>query len=271
MAIEYNGKIYRNLQEQVLKNQEDIETLMESGGITPGGDITDIESRLNSAENNINKLNSRVTTAEEDIDALDSRVTNLDNKVTNVSSQLVDTALNVGRFGAIANNSLQLPDTAPIATQLVAVNSANAQDMITLGSGLTIEDGILNTTGGGGGSTGSGKYLHVIKFRAYDEMYLATAQYGQIILLLNTSTNFTGTSTDTSPTYEQFEALGQAMANVGYHSVSVLVHEDDYSGTFTSLSFRPDSGSGGLVVDTSDGESLGNNSFYDFYDTVIPL
>lgn len=42
MALERNGKIYRNLQEQVLKNKEDIETLKEGGA---GGGIS--EARVN--------------------------------------------------------------------------------------------------------------------------------------------------------------------------------------------------------------------------------
>lgn len=46
MAIEINGKIYRNLQEQVLKNKEDIEELKEGGGgDTPTEGVT--EERVN--------------------------------------------------------------------------------------------------------------------------------------------------------------------------------------------------------------------------------
>lgn len=42
MALEYDGKIYRNLQEQVLKNKEDIEAIKEGGS---GGGIS--EDRVN--------------------------------------------------------------------------------------------------------------------------------------------------------------------------------------------------------------------------------
>lgn len=161
--------------------------------------------------------------------------------------------------------SLKTPTSAPTATQLVGVDTGNAQQMIEIGSGLAFVENVLYASGS---STGSGKYLHIIKFVVNTETY----QYGQIMLLLNTSTNFTGTDEENSPTYDQFWDLGMAMTDAGYTAVSVLTHEDGSSGTFTSLSFRYDSsGENVLMIDTSDGESIGFDSFHNFIDTVIPV
>ena len=59
------------------------------------------------------------------------------------------------------NNSLQKPTTAPSATQLVAVDNTNAQTMLNIGDGLSVENGSLKASGGG---TGTKKYMHYILF-----------------------------------------------------------------------------------------------------------
>lgn len=73
--------------------------------------------------------------------------------------------------------SLKTPKSAPTATQLVGVDTGNAQQMIEIGSGLAFVENVLYASGS---STGSGKYLHIIKFVVNTETY----QYGQIMLLL---------------------------------------------------------------------------------------
>ena len=55
---------------------------------------------------------------------------------------------------------LVTPMSAPASTSLVAVDNTNAQTMLTVGDGLTIEGGALKATGGGGGA--SGLYKHNI-------------------------------------------------------------------------------------------------------------
>ena len=45
-------------------------------------------------------------------------------------------------------NSLQKPETAPSATQIVAVDNTNAQKMLTIGEGLNIENDTLKASGG---------------------------------------------------------------------------------------------------------------------------
>ena len=51
---------------------------------------------------------------------------------------------------------LMTPMSAPASVSLVAVDTSNAQTMLTLGDGLTIEGGALKATGGGGGISARG-------------------------------------------------------------------------------------------------------------------
>ena len=46
------------------------------------------------------------------------------------------------------NNSLQKPTTTPSTTQIVAVDNTNAQTMLNLGDGLSVENGSLKASGG---------------------------------------------------------------------------------------------------------------------------
>jgi hypothetical protein len=53
--------------------------------------------------------------------------------------------------------ALKTPMSAPATTKLVAVDTTNSQEMITIGNNLTLENGILSATGGGG-SGGTSDY-----------------------------------------------------------------------------------------------------------------
>ena len=50
------------------------------------------------------------------------------------------------------NNSMQLPTTAPTVIELVGIDTNKSQTNIGIGSGLSLENGTLKATGGGGGS-----------------------------------------------------------------------------------------------------------------------
>lgn len=50
------------------------------------------------------------------------------------------------------NRTLVTPMSAPASISLVAVNTANAQEMLTLGNGLSVSGGVLSASGGGGGT-----------------------------------------------------------------------------------------------------------------------
>lgn len=52
---------------------------------------------------------------------------------------------------------LVTPMSAPASVSIAAVDTTNAQTMLTIGDGLSVENGVLKATGGGGGtSSGSG-------------------------------------------------------------------------------------------------------------------
>lgn len=60
-----------------------------------------------------------------------------------------------------SDNALVKPDSAPSSTSLVAVDETNAQTMLTVGDGLSVENGALKATGGTGGTGGGTKlYFH---------------------------------------------------------------------------------------------------------------
>lgn len=103
--IEVNGVIYRNLEEQVQKNKEDIENLQNQ----QSGDDSDIEQ--------------------------------IDNRLTEVETTLTEITPDVMR-------ALKTPISAPSETKIVAVDSTNSQEMLSVGTGLVIENHQLKSTGG---------------------------------------------------------------------------------------------------------------------------
>ena len=54
--------------------------------------------------------------------------------------------------------ALKTPMSAPATTKLVAVDTTNSQEMITIGDNLVLENGILRAVGGGGSGGGTGDY-----------------------------------------------------------------------------------------------------------------
>lgn len=57
---------------------------------------------------------------------------------------------------------LVTPMSAPASVSLVAVDTSNAQTMLTLGDGLSVSGGVLSASGGGGGGV-SNFYAHFVK------------------------------------------------------------------------------------------------------------
>lgn len=82
------------------------------------------------------------------------------------SGQFIDVHLDA-TIVAKLNRVLVTPMTAPQSISLVAVDTANAQTMLTLGSGLSVENGVLSASGGG--SASSNFYAHFVKI---DNTYL---------------------------------------------------------------------------------------------------
>lgn len=65
------------------------------------------------------------------------------------------------------NNSLQVPAQAPTATELVAVGANNAQTMLAIGEGLSVNDGKLSVNDG---ELSSQLYLHTITVSGTGEL-----------------------------------------------------------------------------------------------------
>lgn len=61
-----------------------------------------------------------------------------------------------------ANKALVVPDTAPDAPRIVAINSDGSQQNLTLGTGISIKNGIISASGGGGGGSVGGGYTLTI-------------------------------------------------------------------------------------------------------------
>lgn len=98
---------------------------------------------------NIIEINGTETATTED----------LNNIVAGNTTYLVPSNTEVNAMKATINNSLQKPTTAPTATELVGVDTNKAQVNIGIGSGLSLENGTLKATGGGGGTT-QNLYMH---------------------------------------------------------------------------------------------------------------
>ena len=115
MAITINGKTYRNLTEQVLKNQQDIAILKINSGIDDGEGEDIIE----------------------EITQLQSDVSTLQGQTTTLNQQMART--------------LKTPVSTTTTTELVAIGAGNEQQSIAIGEGLTIENDTLKATSGSGG------------------------------------------------------------------------------------------------------------------------
>lgn len=137
--IEIDGKIYRNLEEQVRKNKEDIESI-DTNVTSNTNSINDINTRLDNldltyaTDQDIQNLQSQINTNQSDLNSTNSRVSTLESTVTQLTPQVA--------------KSLKTPMSAPASTELVAVDETNGQAMIAIGDGLVIEDDTLKLSGG---------------------------------------------------------------------------------------------------------------------------
>ena len=108
--------------------------------------------------------------------------------------------------------ALLTPMSAPIEDVIVGIDTANGQQNITIGEGLTLENGELKTTGGGGGGA---SYLHNILLTKSNSF-----------LTLNIITN--------SPTPFTFATLRQYFVDNGYNISSKGYACSSYHPTTTS-------------------------------------
>ena len=166
--IEIDGKIYRNLEEQVRKNKEDIESI-DTNVTSNTNAINDINTRLDNldltyaTDKDIQNLQSQINTKANQ-SALDSTNTQVSTNTSNISSLNTTKAnqsdLNstnsrvstlestVTQLSPQVAKSLKTPMSAPSSTELVAIDTSNGQAMISIGAGLVIENDTLKSTGG---------------------------------------------------------------------------------------------------------------------------
>ena len=62
---------------------------------------------------------------------------------------------------------LMTPMSAPASVSLVAVDTSNAQTLLTLGDGLSVSGGVLSASGGGGGGGAGGYSMSISNYRHY--------------------------------------------------------------------------------------------------------
>lgn len=95
--------------------------------------------------------------------------------------------------------ALVTPINRPQATEIVAVNNNGAQEMLGLGAGLSIDNGLLNAVGGGsGGSGGTQLYKHTIPCSIdlyVDGEFLGNVNVDLICISPNNSSFTTNSST----------------------------------------------------------------------------
>ena len=224
MAITINGKTYRNLQEQVLKNQDDIVELIDG-------------------------------------------VSNITGAITNEIGEVVE---QVSELNQEIAKALKTPMAAPAATKLVAVDTSNDQALVSIGSGLTLENGTLSTS-----AVSSGKYLHVMNMFFRHDYYLTSGTYATVNVVLNTPENMSfswageGTTDDA-----KYVELAQALNDVGltYYRGLAFMGTNNYS-----LQIRPaeepglNMGISNLIIENyTDGEQIYANNM-SVSDVVIPL
>lgn len=74
----------------------------------------------------------------------------IDEKLTKIDGVEIKTQINTNNITDLQNKSLQIPTITPTNTELVGIDINKSQVNIGVGEGLSIENGTLKTTGGGG-------------------------------------------------------------------------------------------------------------------------
>ena len=145
---------------------EDIETL-KTQTQTNTTDITGLTTKTNDLQAQVSGISTQVAGQQTQITNLqDNKLDNSNGVITSnlladgsitsakiAEHQVTDDKLETATLNKI-NKALQTPTTAPTATELVGVDTNKAQVNIGIGSGLSLENGTLKVTSGGGGGDG---------------------------------------------------------------------------------------------------------------------
>ena len=122
-----------------------------------------------------------------------------------IQEQIVTLTRTVTELTPKVMRALITPMSAPSKTELVAVDDGNAQTMIAIGEGLSLENGVL--------TAGGKRYLHSVGLRLDDEV--GDSKYGDIhFSFINSSNAAYGWVSDlTSALYDLLGSNGQVSAS----------------------------------------------------------
>ena len=125
------------------------------------------------------------------------------------------------------SQTISKPLIAPTATELVAVDTTNSQTMLSVGDGLSIENGILKASGGSGGGGGGTQYSH--SFQIWATINDVTfPMYGSLVT--NDSTILTTESLreylNSRPNYRISCTGLMAMGNILQNVVYIFANEN---------------------------------------------
>lgn len=160
----------------------------------------------------------------------DDRITTLETTVTELTPEVA--------------KSLKTPMTAPISTELVAVDTSNGQAMIAIGDGLVIENDTLKATGGGGDTTELEEKVNQMYNTQIKERYLSSSK----IMKNSDGTVRFGTPLISNSTESLFESDTYSMIAVTASATTEKLVNDFINPTITRLN---------EVIETVDGMSGG--------------
>lgn len=139
-----------------------------------------------------------------------------------------------------ASKALTAPDTTPDSPRIVSIATDGTQQNLTLGDGITVENGVISASGGGGGSGGLKLYLNHTNASAsqppnctlesMDGSISGTASLVKILTVSTTPDNgFAGVSPNA-----WFQPLGILPAIYAVISYEVTINDVTYTSTATS-------------------------------------
>ena len=150
---------------------------------------------------------------------------------------------------AAINNSLQKPTTAPSATQIVTVDNTNTQTMLNIGDGLSVENGSLKASGGGGGGNLYLKEISLTMSAAFESGYISFINFSYFSKNNNTPQNISTLIDDIINSYEfddhltllnlSFTLSRQCPVNINYLPIKItLTKPKKFGVTYHVYSFE---------------------------------
>lgn len=134
----------------------DPETLMDvlEGSNTVVVDLNEDESKVvvkldEAVTTDIDTALGKVAQAEVNIEEMQGQIATLQEEVGDLDTGKLDAS----KSAVASVGGLVIPNSAPAADKLVGIDTASGQELITIGDGLSIEDGVLSADGGGGGES----------------------------------------------------------------------------------------------------------------------